>query len=515
MKHLRRFAASTLAITIALCSNIVCMAADNAVIDESELTTASDSLLRNDDLTNGILSINNGAEVISLDHEMLTVNAIGSVEACADQMQAISDVETAAENTAPVAGLTYMIANPGSLLNGKITTETVIYWLWNDGTTAYTYDPDGDEITGYFIDGIYDYITGNLTIGGEVVGFATSIPVAAEYELFFYVSDEKGAYSNVVYYTFSVEPADGNQRPICSATVSDASPSQEQYVLLDWTASSDPDGDQINGVRVRVYDPSGNYEYVTASSKYYVAMTDYKLYLKFSEVGSYQVWIALRDAKNAWSDWDIISINVIDAYKVEDLKLESDDHNNTSSIGFTWANYEQSVQYANEGANNPESILEAVRQSEVPAEFRGKTILGTTWSVSGYIKSLSGKPLPNAKVSIIVPMIGRNFTTEVTTDSTGYFTYTCNADRWFRGWGQIHDLHTISGFTSTKWCRYGNYNTTTWMYDTTLYVKCDEAKQLQSFSVVATAGSSQHKVVGDKWVYIIPLYSDSGYWEEY
>lgn len=247
MKHLRRFAASTLAITIALCSNIVCMAADNAVIDESELTTASDSLLRNDDLTNGILSINNGAEVISLDHEMLTVNAIGSVEACADQMQAISDVETAAENTAPVAGLTYMIANPGSLLNGKITTETVIYWLWNDGTTAYTYDPDGDEITGYFIDGIYDYITGNLTIGGEVVGFATSIPVAAEYELFFYVSDEKGAYSNVVYYTFSVEPADGNQRPICSATVSDASPSQEQYVLLDWTASSDPDGDQING----------------------------------------------------------------------------------------------------------------------------------------------------------------------------------------------------------------------------------------------------------------------------
>lgn len=514
MKHLRRFAASTLAITMALCSNIVCMATDNTVIDEAELTTASDSLLKIDDLTNGILSINNGTEVISLDHEMLTVNAIGSVEVYVDQMQAISIAEDAAENTAPVAGLTYMIANPESLLNGKITTDTVIYWLWNDGTTEHTYDPDGDEIDGYFIDGVNDFVTGNLTLGGKVVGFATAITVAAEYDLFFYVSDTKGAYSNIVHYTFSVEPADGNQRPICSATVSDASPLQEQKVLFDWTASSDPDNDQINGVRVRVYDPSGYYEYVTASSKYYVGMADNKLVLKFPELGSYQIWIALRDSKNAWSDWEIISINVIEACEFVDLTIESDDPNNTSTIGFTWANYEQSVNYVNEGASNPETVLEAVRQSEVPAEFRGKTILGTTWSVSGYIKSLSGKPLPNAKVSIIVPMIGRNFTTEVTTDATGYFTYACNADRWFRGWGQIHDLHTISGFTSTKWCRYGNYNTTTWMYDTTLYVKCDEAKQLQSFSVVATAGSSQHRVVGDKWIYIIPLYSDSGYWEE-
>lgn len=514
MKHLKRFAASTLAITVALCSNIVCMSADNTVIDGTELTTAYHSLLKNDDLTNGILPINNDTEVISLDHEMLTVNAIDSVEEYTDQIKAISETEVAAENSAPVAGLTYMIANPESLLNGKITTETIIYWLWNDGTTAYTYDPDGDEITGYFIDGIYDYITGNLTIGGEVVGFVTSIPVAAEYELFFYVSDEKGAYSNVVYYTFSVEPADGNQRPICSTTVSDTSPSQEQYVLFDWTASSDPDDDQINGVRVRVYDPSGNYEYVTASSKYYVAMADYKLALKFSEVGSYQVWIALRDAKNAWSDWDIIPINVIDACEIENLKLEADDHNNTSSIGFTWANYEQSIKYVNEGANNPETVLDAVSQFEVPSEFRGKTILGTNWSVSGYIKSLSGEPLPNAKVSIIVPMIGRNFTTDVTTDSDGYFTYTCNADRWYRGWGQIYDLHSLSGLTSTKWCRYGNYNTTTWMYDTTLYVKCDEAKQLQSFSVIASAGSTQYKVVGNKWIYIKPMFSDSGYWEE-
>lgn len=73
-------------------------------------------------------------------------------------------------NSAPVAGLTLIVANPESIVNGKATTDTILYWVWNDGENVYTYDPDGDEIASYNISGINEYVTGNVSLGGEVVG---------------------------------------------------------------------------------------------------------------------------------------------------------------------------------------------------------------------------------------------------------------------------------------------------------------------------------------------------------
>ncbi len=91
-----------------------------------------------------------------------------------------------------------IVANPESIVDGKATTDTILYWVWNDGENLYTYDPDGDEISSYNISGINEYVTGNVTLGGEVVGFATHITEAGPHECIYYVTDSEGNTSNVV-----------------------------------------------------------------------------------------------------------------------------------------------------------------------------------------------------------------------------------------------------------------------------------------------------------------------------
>lgn len=223
-------------------------------------------------------------------------------------------------NSAPVAGLTYMVANSESIVNGKATTDTIIYWLWNDGTTEYTYDPDGDEIANRFVNGIYEYIIGNVTLGDEVVGFATKITEAGPHELTYYVTDSNGNTSNIVRYTIDIEPAGGNKRPICSLKVSTGPYYVNSNVLFNWSDSYDEDsGDYISAVRVRVY-TNGDYELVTTNSEYYVSADNTGITLKFSETGTYGIMVSVSDNHNAWSNWIGGNIEVTEK-TVQILKL--------------------------------------------------------------------------------------------------------------------------------------------------------------------------------------------------
>lgn len=207
-------------------------------------------------------------------------------------------------DSAPVAGLAYMVANSESLVNGKVTTDTIIYWLWNDGSTDYTYDLDGDEITSHVVGGIYDYIIGNVTLNDEVVGFATKITEAGPHELTYYVTDSNGNKSNTVNISFTVEPADGNQRPVGVLYVAN----KDDYytntdIAFNWSDSYDEDdGDYISAIRMRVYF-NGEYELVTSDSKYYVSADDYGIVLNFDKEGTYTISISVSDNHNAWSDW--------------------------------------------------------------------------------------------------------------------------------------------------------------------------------------------------------------------
>lgn len=51
------------------------------------------------------------------------------------------------DNQPPIAGLKYLILNSDSLLDGQITTQTQIAWLWSYNGEDFSYDPDGDEIS--------------------------------------------------------------------------------------------------------------------------------------------------------------------------------------------------------------------------------------------------------------------------------------------------------------------------------------------------------------------------------
>lgn len=206
-------------------------------------------------------------------------------------------------NSAPVAGLTLIVANPESIVNGKATTDTILYWVWNDGENVYTYDPDGDEIASYNISGINEYVTGNVSLGGEVVGFATQITEAGPHELIYYVTDSNGNTSNVVRYTIEIEPADGNKRPVCSLKVIKGPYIMNKNVVFNWSDSYDEDnGDYISAVRVRVYTDNG-YELVTTNSEYYVTADNNGITLKFSQTGTYTVMVSISDNHNAWSNW--------------------------------------------------------------------------------------------------------------------------------------------------------------------------------------------------------------------
>lgn len=427
-------------------------------------------------------------------------------------------IATYAGNTAPVAGLTNRAANPETMLNGKLTTDTIVYWLWYDGETHYSYDPDGDEITNYLIGGVNSYILGNVTLNDEVVGFATQITKSAEHDLYFQVVDSNGAYSNLLNYTLEVEPADGNTRPVCKIITATPTPYTNDNVFFDWSTSSDADGDQISGVDVRVY-YNGSYETITASSKYYVSMSNYGITLRFDKAGTYQVWISLSDSKNAWSNWAIGELNVQDkvTYNLENVVLTSKDVNNSDRTRFTWYNYNEAVELQYE-TSNAQGLYDMITAREVPDEVRRTTIINDEWTVSGYVKSSAGTPVSNATVQITIPINEGNFNASVTTNSSGYFSYTCSSlTQWFNA-RNVHyqaqvpvNLELYDGIA--KWCRYGDLRTTSWYQPTTMKITCAAAGTETSIPVTALAGCSYARWLGYRWVDGIPGDSDCGWYD--
>lgn len=488
MKHLKKTVSLILTFIIALMPASVYAA-------ETEKTNDAINLVLSEGYnTDARISLDNCDATFNLaDSFDLTDSVIDNSDE--EQKDDLPSVLADTENTPPVADLSYMVANQDTLLDGSFTTDTIIYWLWSNGTTDYTYDPDGDEITGRFLGGINEYVLGNVTIGDKVVGFATKFNVAAQHELVYYVQDENGAYSNIVRYAFSVEPADGNKRPVCLVSVSDTKPLVGENVKFSWKGSYDPDGDSLSSVRVRVCDSDGNEELVGGSSKYFVGMGDSCVYLKFDTIGKYTIRIEIGDANNNWSNWHTSTVEVREALVLKDVKLTSDDYG--IDEGFKWGDYAKSIEYANEGRYSPEEIFSMITVDRKPACFANKDYLGVNWTVSGYVVTESGLPAVNEKVKIVVPMPEQPFEKEILTDSRGYFSYTSNKISWYKIW---RDEDTIIGWPagiSSDWCVYGSKNTTTWFYDTYLSVYCDHSEKF--FGILATTGSDLEAVLGNKW----------------
>ncbi len=118
------------------------------------------------------------------------------------------------------------------------------------------------------------------------------------------------------------------------------------------------------------------------------------------------------------------------------------------------------------------------------------------------------KAVANEQVTITVRMPGSNFTATVNTDSSGNFVYKCNKKSWYDGWNSKALPSITEDGMATDWCVYGNHNTTTWVYGTTLTVKSQFSEE-QSYDVTAAAGSILAVVSGNKW-----YHNPNGYWED-
>lgn len=102
--------------------------------------------------------------------------------------------------TAPTAGLIPIIINEDSLVNGQLTTETIIAFLYDD------VDSDGDTIVGRYVDGsAVDFILGEID-----GGFVMQITEPGTYLLIYQVEDSAGEFSRMLRFSFDVIEAPVN-----------------------------------------------------------------------------------------------------------------------------------------------------------------------------------------------------------------------------------------------------------------------------------------------------------------
>lgn len=100
--------------------------------------------------------------------------------------------------TAPTANLIPYISNPDSLVNGQISTDTIIVFLFDD------IDSDEDTIVGRYVDGsATEYI-----LGGIDGGFVMQITNPGTYQLFYQVEDSAGEFSRVISFSIDVVAAE-------------------------------------------------------------------------------------------------------------------------------------------------------------------------------------------------------------------------------------------------------------------------------------------------------------------
>lgn len=413
-----------------------------------------------------------------------------------------NDVAVMAENQPPVAELRTSILNPESMVNGKFTTETQIAWLWSYNGQNFTYDPDGDAITDIKIGGI-----ANADILGTLqgnIGFVTQCKTAGQYQLSFQVQDARGALSNIAKYGFTIEPSDGNTRPICRVGHSSNTLTPNQLMLFSWSNSYDNDpGDKLTSVSCYLLKDG-----VLINPDGYIKSNDNESMLFSSPTtGTYEIWVRVCDSHNAWSDWAIIPVTV-EELSVSNITVEG------AIAPYAPENYwvdNFKAKEVDDGQISEEGVMVLCRDfgsHEYPSDLPQKVILSNTFSVSGRLTTKSGAPLANASVDIDMPLnrttndrIG--FHATVNTDANGNFTYAPHGRNYWTELGFYRnpsDVDTAwAGDTSGKHTRYIHFSTalgTNFFYPTTLTVSVN-GSTVHSEDVACEIGYSRNPMIGN------------------
>ncbi|AAK79740.1 hypothetical protein BJV85_002221 [Clostridium acetobutylicum] len=154
-------------------------------------------------------------------------------------------------NNAPVAKLDPYILNPESLKNGEITTNTQIAWIWSDT------DADGDALSRAVGGFPSAYILGVLQ---DNKGFVTQFTNAGDFDLYYQVTDSKGAKSNIVGYSIHVIPPEDYQA--FQGTFQSTTDVKTYNVAVDFskmdTAAICLTGTSKDYMNLKISDQSGN-----------------------------------------------------------------------------------------------------------------------------------------------------------------------------------------------------------------------------------------------------------------
>lgn len=439
------------------------------------------------------------------------------IEVC----EANSAVMPFADNQPPVAGLKYLIMNADSLLDGQITTQTQIAWLWSYNGENFSYDPDGDEIShslgGISNNDIIGFLSGNI-------GFVTQFSTPAQYIMTYQVQDVHGAKSNIVSYTIDVESPDGRARPNCVLGATTLTPHANEVMAIQY-GTTDVDGDPIVSVRGTVVDPNGVQHPFTD----YIVEIDGKLqydanvaYLKFPAEGNYGFSMSVQDKYGAWSNWGKFTIQVASGELIfsgititGDKGLAPIDPIPDTSAN-RWLDYRMTLALAQDETAFPDDIWMASTSFDPPNGLSGE-YLSYYFTISGYLKYKDGTPKANTTVDIKVPLTNTlyyslpisTFRATAVTNSNGYFSYTCNGiDEYFKklGYKTVSLESGIGTFANSAFT--GSLNSMSFIVGTNLYLSTSAGGSYNR-PVMGLVGWFPRVMMGGHYIYITEL----GLWQ--
>lgn len=166
------------------------------------------------------------------------------------------------ELSAPAAGLIPAIYNEESLVDGEISTDTLIVFFYND-----TVDDDV-TITGRYVDGnAVPYILGEID-----GGFVMQITEPGSYELYYQIEDSTGAFSRVIRYSITVVAAPVVEKyQVFEGDFSSAGGSATYNFSIDFSQMDSAAVCLVKkgyvGTSIKVYDEGGNQIFARATTK--------------------------------------------------------------------------------------------------------------------------------------------------------------------------------------------------------------------------------------------------------
>ncbi|MDD3415186.1 MAG: hypothetical protein PHY47_14445 [Lachnospiraceae bacterium] len=195
----------------------------------------------------------NGAEAGDDEEQVNDAEAGDSTEQVNSDKQEKSVNDMNLARTAPTAGLIPVIINEESLIDGQITTDTIIAFLFDDT------DTDGDTIVNRFVDGsAVNYILGEIN-----GGFVIQITEPGTYQLYYQVKDSAGEFSRVLGYTIDVIAAPiVEEYQVFEGSFSSLDDSKTYNFSIDFTEMNSAAVCLVRkgyiGTKMQVFDESGN-----------------------------------------------------------------------------------------------------------------------------------------------------------------------------------------------------------------------------------------------------------------